>query len=128
MHYTFRNSNKIPYFKTKLNFFKNSFFPLTIIEWNKLDLNLRRCYSYNIAKSKTLKLIQPSSNSFFDCPNPIWIMDLVICKSISSNTAFRSNSILYVTTEMMLNLLFIFSSTAPCIVMNNAHVRGVYLI
>ena len=31
-HYTFRKSDKIPYFKTKHNFYKNSFFPLVIIE------------------------------------------------------------------------------------------------
>ena len=39
-HYTFRNSGKIPYFKTKHNFFKKFFFPLVIIEWNKLDPSL----------------------------------------------------------------------------------------
>ena len=44
-HYTFRNSDKIPYFKTKHNFFK----------------------------SNILKFIQPSSNSFFHCHNPIGI-------------------------------------------------------
>ena len=43
MHYTFRNSNKIPYFKTKYNFFKNSLFPLVIIEWNNLDSIIRNC-------------------------------------------------------------------------------------
>ena len=29
-HYTFRNSDKIPYFKTKTNFLKNAFFPSVI--------------------------------------------------------------------------------------------------
>ena len=33
---------KISYFITKHNFFKNSFFPLVINEWNKLDTSLRR--------------------------------------------------------------------------------------
>ena len=73
MHYTFRNLDKIPYFKTKHNFFKNSFFPSVIIEWNKLDPSLRRCDSYNVLKSNILKFIRPSSNSFFDCHNPIGI-------------------------------------------------------
>ena len=73
MHYTFRNSDKIPFFKTKHNFFRNSFFPLVIIEWNKLDPSLRRYDSYNVFKSNILKFIQPSSNSFFDCHNPIGI-------------------------------------------------------
>ena len=70
-YYTFRNSDNIPYFKTKHNFFKNSFFPSIIIEWNKLDLSLQRCYSYNVFKSNILKFIRPSSNSFFDCHNRI---------------------------------------------------------
>ena len=72
-HYTFRNSDKIPYFKTKHNFFKNSFFPSVIIEWKKLDPSLRRCDSYNVFKSNILKFIRPSSNSFFDCHNHIRI-------------------------------------------------------
>ena len=71
-HYTFRNSDKTPYFKTTHIFF-NSFFPSVIIEWNKLDPSLRRCDSYNVFKSNILKFIRPSSNSFFDCHNPIGI-------------------------------------------------------
>ena len=66
-HYNFRNSDKIPYFKTKHNFFKNSFFHLVIIALNKLDPSLRRYNSYNIFKSNILKFIQSSSNSFFHC-------------------------------------------------------------
>ena len=44
-----------------------------MIEWNKLDLNLRRCNSYNVFKNNILNLIRLSSNSFFDCHNPIGI-------------------------------------------------------
>ena len=72
-HYTFTNSDKILYFKTKRNFFKNSFFPLVIIEWNKLDPSPRRCDSYNVLKSNILKFILPSSNSLLDCHKPIKI-------------------------------------------------------
>ena len=50
MHYSFRNSDKIPHFKTKYNFIKSSFFPVAIIEWNKLVPNLRKCGSHNISK------------------------------------------------------------------------------
>ena len=39
--YSTRNHVNIPLFKTNHNFFKNSFFPSTIIEWNNLDPNLR---------------------------------------------------------------------------------------
>ena len=40
---------------------------------NKLDPSLGRCDSYNLFKSNILKFIRPSSNSFFDCHNPIGI-------------------------------------------------------
>ena len=66
-HYTFRNLDKIPYFKTKHNFF----FRLVIIVLNKLDPSLRRYNSYNVFKSNILKFIRSSSNSFFDCHYPI---------------------------------------------------------
>ena len=73
MHYTFINSNKVPYFKTKHKFFKNSFFPSVVIEWNKLDPSLRRWDSHNVFKSDILKFIRHSSNSFFDCHHPVGI-------------------------------------------------------
>ena len=74
MHYTFKKSHKIPFFKTKhknLKIFKNYFFPSTIFEWNKLDPNLEKCNSYNVFKSNVLKFTWSSSNSFFDSHNPI---------------------------------------------------------
>ena len=67
--YSLRTSDNIPCFNTKHNFFKNSFFPSTIIEWNKLDLTLRKYDSFNIFKKEILKFIRPSSN----CHNPIGI-------------------------------------------------------
>ena len=36
-----RNNDKLSNFKVKHNYLENSFFPLTVIEWNKLDLNIR---------------------------------------------------------------------------------------
>ena len=35
-----RNDNKLPHFKVKHNCFKNSFFPATVLECKKLDLNI----------------------------------------------------------------------------------------
>ena len=72
-HYSLRTSDNIPCFNTKHSFFKNSFFPSTIIEWNKLDLILRKCDSFNVFKKEILKFIRPSSNSFYNCHNPIGI-------------------------------------------------------
>ena len=44
-NYNTRDADKITYFHTKHKFFKNSFFPSTVIEWNKLDPNLRSAAS-----------------------------------------------------------------------------------
>ena len=68
--YVTRNVHSIPFFKTKHTFFKNSFFPSTIIEWNKLDHNIRNSSNFNIFKKSILKFIRPSAKFFFDCHNP----------------------------------------------------------
>ena len=43
---------------------------MTIIEWNKLDHNIRNPTSFNIFKKSILKFIRPSANSLFNCHNP----------------------------------------------------------
>ena len=48
--YNTKNTNSIPQFKVKHNFFQNSFFPSAVIEWNKLDLNIRNSESLNISR------------------------------------------------------------------------------
>ena len=47
MHTT-RNSGNITPFKVRHNFFKNSFFPSVISEWNKLDPEIRNSASLEI--------------------------------------------------------------------------------
>ena len=57
----------------KHQFFKNSYFPSTIIEWNKLDSNIRNSETLNIFKLKILKFIRPTANSIFGCYNLIGV-------------------------------------------------------
>ena len=64
-----RNTDKITLFRAKHNFFKNYFFPSTVIESNKLDLNLRSAASLNVFRKNLLKFIRPSPNSVFNCHN-----------------------------------------------------------
>ena len=64
--YATRTESNIPLIKTKHNFFKNSFFPSAIIEWNNLDPNLRNSNSISVFKEKILNFIRPSPNSVFD--------------------------------------------------------------
>ena len=57
----------------KHQFFKNSYFPSTIIEWKKLDSNSRNSEKLQIFKSKILRFIRPTANSIFGCHNPIGV-------------------------------------------------------
>ena len=60
--YQTRHLANIPSLSFKHNFFKNTFFPSTILEWNKLDPSLRNSASYNVFKNSILKFIRPSPN------------------------------------------------------------------
>ena len=48
-------------------FFKNSFFPSAVIEWNKLDSRLRKVKSFTDFKKNILSFIRPKANSVFNC-------------------------------------------------------------
>ena len=67
--YAMRNVDCIPLTKTKHKYFKNTFFPSAIIEWNKLDLAIRNAESLGIFKSNILKFFRPTPRSFFNCYN-----------------------------------------------------------
>ena len=119
-HYNFRNSDKIPYFKTKHNFFKNSFFHLVIIALNKLDPSLRR---YNSYKSNILKFIQSSSNSFFHCiilSDPITRMRLGFSNlgQHKFKHSFQDSLNAICNCDNDVESAIQFSSTVPYIVMN----------
>ena len=55
----------------KHQFFKNSYYPSTIIEWNKLDSNIWNSETLNIFKSKILKFIRATASSIFGGHNAI---------------------------------------------------------
>ena len=68
-----RLSYNIPPIKVRHDYFKNSFFPSAITEWNKLDLNIRNSASLNTFKKKLLNFIRSCANSIFDIHNPLGI-------------------------------------------------------
>ena len=68
--YNTRNTNDIPLMNIKHNFFKNTFFSSTLIEWNKLDPAFRNSASFNSFKESILKFIRPAPNNIFQCQNP----------------------------------------------------------
>ena len=67
--YATRNVDNIPCFKIRHNFFKNSFFPSAIIEWNNLDPILRNSKSFVDFKNSILKFIIPFPNNVCNCNN-----------------------------------------------------------
>ena len=70
--YSTRSSqiDNIPNIKTSDNFFRNSFFPSAITEWNKLDRDIRNSDSLNVFKLSLLKFVRPVANSVFELNNP----------------------------------------------------------
>ena len=59
-------SNKISSFKTRHNFFKDSYFPAVISEWNSLNINIRNSSSINLFKKELLKFIRPEPSSTYN--------------------------------------------------------------
>ena len=70
---TRNNIDNIPRFNVKHNFFKNSFFPSTVIEWNNLDKSIRSSESLVLFKKSILQFIRTTPNRSFNCHNPIVI-------------------------------------------------------
>ena len=56
--------------KTRSNFFKNSFFPSAITDWNKVDCNICNSDSLNVFKLCLLKFVRPVANTVFEINNP----------------------------------------------------------
>ena len=66
---TTRNSDNVTPLKVRHDFFKNSFFPSVISQWNKLDLEIRNSASLEIVKKHLLNFIRPNSNNVFNINN-----------------------------------------------------------
>ena len=58
-----RGSDNIPLLGTKHNFFQNSYFPSSIKEWNRLDIDIRKSDSISIFKKRILSFIRPNKVS-----------------------------------------------------------------
>ena len=90
--HTARNSGNITLFKVRYNFFKNSFFPTVISEWNKLDLEIRYSASLEIFKKHLSNFIRPNSSNVFKINKPLGLKLLTglrIRIGINLNTIFK---------------------------------------
>ena len=64
-----RSSINLPLFHIRQIFFKNSFFPSAVIEWDNLDLSIQNSKSLSIFKKCILKFIRSSPDSTHNCFN-----------------------------------------------------------
>ena len=68
--YMTRCKKSIPLLNVKHDYFKSSFFPSAIIEWNNLDCNIRNSENLTLFSKRILAFIRRSGNSTFYCLNP----------------------------------------------------------
>ena len=69
--YITRSLDQIEPYYCRKDTFKNSFFPYTIVEWNKLDLNIEKSKSYAILRNALLKIARPNQCSVYRIHNPM---------------------------------------------------------
>ena len=69
--YNTRAIEAVETFYCRTNLFKYSFFPYTIVEWNKLDYALRSEKSYLIFRKTLLQIGRPIADSVYFVHNPL---------------------------------------------------------
>ena len=68
-----RHPNTFNSISCRTEYFKNSFFPCVIGEWNKLNPEIRRSGSYNIFRKSILNFIWPSASKVYNINDAIGI-------------------------------------------------------
>ena len=72
-----RNSGITPTFFANHDYFKNSFFPSAITEWNKLDSYIRNADLFEGFKKRILGFVRPLPKSIYNIHNPLGIKYLI---------------------------------------------------
>ena len=72
-HHQTRHSGNIPSFFAKHDYFKNSFFPSAITEWNKLDCYIRNADLFKVFEKYLLNFIRPMLNSIYNIHDPLGV-------------------------------------------------------
>ena len=63
------HKNSVLLFNAKHDYFKHCSLLSTVIEWNKLDPNIRNSEGLALFQKNVLAFIRPSANSTFECHN-----------------------------------------------------------
>ena len=92
IHYNTRNADQVETYYCRTDIFKNSFFPYTIIEWNKLDIDIRKSKSYATFRNTLLKLGRPIQRAIYSISNPVAVgLKLLTCHGLSHLNEHRFN-------------------------------------
>ena len=68
-----RHVNSFDLVSCKSEYFKNSFIPNVIYEWNKLDPDIRSSVSYNLFRNTLLKFIRPLQRKTFNINDSVGV-------------------------------------------------------
>ena len=68
-----RHVNSFNLVTCKSEYFKNSFIPNVIYEWNKLDPDIRSSASYNLFRNTLLKFIRPAQRKTFNINDSVGV-------------------------------------------------------
>ena len=92
IHYNTRNADQVETYYCRTDIFKNSFFPYTIIEWNKVDIDIRKSKSYATFRNTLLKLGRPIQRAIYSISNPVAVgLKLLTCHGLSHLNEHRFN-------------------------------------
>ena len=69
--YNTQSLDQIDTYYCRTDTFKNSFFPYTIVEWNKLDLDVQKSKSCAIFQNALLKIGRPNQCSVYRIHNSV---------------------------------------------------------
>ena len=69
IHYNTRNTDQVETYYCRVDIFKNSFFPYTIIEWNKFDFDVDKSKPYITFWNTLLKLGRPNQCAIYSINN-----------------------------------------------------------
>ena len=74
IHYNTRNADQVQTYYCRTDIFKNFFFPYTIIEWNKLDIDIQKSKSYTTFRNTLLKLGRPIQRAIYNINNLVGLI------------------------------------------------------
>ena len=66
-----KRNNNFPTYSYRTDCFKYSFFPSTLKEWFRLDINIRNSESISLFKSRLLPFIRPNQSNIYNIFDPI---------------------------------------------------------